>query len=59
MELSEIPIDDNIGKNVILQWKMFEDFDANKTFYTDSNGLEMQERVLNKQPNFKWGDSGS
>ena len=25
-------------------------FDNNKTFYTDSNGLEMQKRILNYRP---------
>ena len=39
--ISEIPIDDHIGKNVIVTWKVFDDFEANKTFWTDSNGLEM------------------
>lgn len=35
------------------------DFDNNKTFYTDSNGLEMQERILNYRTYydfFTWGD---
>jgi len=27
-----------------------DNFDNNKTFYTDSNGLEMQKRVLNYRP---------
>jgi len=27
-------------------------FDANHTFYTDSNGLEMQTRVFNFSPTF-------
>lgn len=40
--LSEIPtIDDGVGKNVIVNWKMFDNFEANKNFWTDSNGLEM------------------
>lgn len=26
------------------------DIDNNSTFYTDSNGLEMQERILNYRP---------
>lgn len=33
---------------------MYDNFDSNKTFYTDSNGLEMQERILNFNPAFKW-----
>ena len=39
--ISEIPIDDHVRKNVIVTWKVFDDFEANKTFWTDSNGLEM------------------
>ena len=28
------------------------DVDNGETFYTDSNGLEMQKRVLNQRPDF-------
>jgi hypothetical protein len=34
---------------VTVNWKSL-DIDNEKTFYTDSNGLEMQKRVLNKRP---------
>jgi len=54
VELSEIPIQDGFGKDVIVQWKLFDDFEMNKTFWTDSNGLEMQERRLNYNPRFPW-----
>jgi hypothetical protein len=33
--------------DVIAHWKMYDGFNGNKTFFTDSNGLEMQERHLN------------
>jgi len=39
--LSEVPIDDG-GKDLIVNWKMYDDFEANKTWWADSNGLEMQ-----------------
>ena len=52
--ISEIPIDDHKGKNVIVTWKVFDDFEANKTFWTDSNGLEMQERKHNFNPSYNW-----
>jgi hypothetical protein len=42
--MSEVPIYDGIGKDVIVCWKMHDNFEANKTFWTDSNGLEMQDR---------------
>jgi len=54
VELSEVPINDGIGKDVTVNFRMFDGFDANKTFYTDSNGLEMQERRLNYNPRFEW-----
>jgi len=54
VELSEIPVKDGLGKDVTVNWKMFDDFDINKQFWTDSNGLEMQERKLNYNPRFPW-----
>jgi hypothetical protein len=40
--LSEVPIDDQVSKDITVNWKMFDGFEANRTFWTDSNGLEMQ-----------------
>lgn len=54
VELSEVPINDNKGKDVMVNFKMFDGFEANKTFWTDSNALEMQERRLNYNPRFPW-----
>lgn len=49
VELNPVPVhDDSQGKDVIVTWKMFDGFNANKTFWTDSNGLEMQERHFSK-----------
>jgi hypothetical protein len=39
VELNSIPIDDGVGKDVTVNWFMYDSFDANKTFWTDSNGL--------------------
>ena len=48
VELNGVPIElDHQGKDVFVSWRMFEGFDANGTFWTDSNGLEMQQRQLN------------
>ena len=41
-----IDYSDNVGKDFIVNFQ-FENMDTGKTFYTDSNGLEMQTRVLN------------
>lgn len=39
-------MDDLQGKDVTMNWKMFNGFDARETFWTDSNGLEMEERNI-------------
>ena len=44
VELNTIPIDDSEAKDIIVNWKMYNGFNANKTFWTDSNAMEMQER---------------
>lgn len=48
VELNAVPVSDDQGKEIIVTWKMFDGFDANKTFWTDANGLEMQERRFQK-----------
>jgi len=49
VELAPVPVHvDRTGKDVIVTWKMYDGFNANKTFWTDSNGLEMQERHFKK-----------
>jgi hypothetical protein len=43
-----IPEGDRQGKEVVAKWRLLDkDFSNGGTFYTDSNGLEMQKRVLN------------
>lgn len=42
VELSPISIkEDKRGKDITVNWKMYDGFNANQTFWTDSNGLEM------------------
>lgn len=54
VELNGIPVmADDQGKDVTVNWKLL-DFEANSTFWTDSNGLEMQERILNYRPSWNW-----
>ena len=45
--------DDDVqtGMEVIAKWKLV-DASNDQVFYTDSNGLEMQTRTLNKRPDF-------
>jgi hypothetical protein len=33
-----------------MNWKLYNGFDANRTFWTDSNSLEMQERKIRDLP---------
>jgi hypothetical protein len=46
VHLSSVAVDDDQGREVTVNWKL-DNFNNNRTFYTDSNGLEMQKRVLN------------
>lgn len=62
-ELNGINIHDNVGKEVTINWQ-FEDFEDDGKFWTDSNGMEMQERIkdhrfsydldLSGQQNISW-----
>lgn len=49
VELGPIPIDDDQGKSVTVNWKFFDDFDPKGEFWTDSNALEMQRRRISEQ----------
>lgn len=49
VQLHGIPVSGDKGKEVVALWDVLE-FDNGATFYTDSNGLEMQKRVLDKRP---------
>ena len=45
-----IPIDDKIGKEVILRFDTQRAIKSNATLYTDSNGLEFVQRIRNFRP---------
>jgi hypothetical protein len=44
VELAPIPWKDQQSKDVIVTWKMYNGFNANKTFWSDSNSLVMLKR---------------
>lgn len=44
VELNTIPIADDQGKDITVNWKMFNGFNPKGQFWTDSNALEMQPR---------------
>lgn len=48
LETDSIPVADQHGKDITINWKMLGSFNPNGTFYTDSNGLEMQTRQFKK-----------
>lgn len=50
VELAPIPIADSKSKDITVNWKMYNGFKANKTFWTDSNALEMQQRDIKDLP---------
>ena len=50
VHLNRIPLT-KTGQEVIVTFNPYS-LDAAKTFYTDSNGLEMQMRTLDKRPDF-------
>lgn len=55
LKLGSIPnvTDQNSGKEVIIQFQTPQ-IANNKTFYTDSNGLEMQQRILDYRPTWNF-----
>lgn len=46
-----IPFNDNLGKELVVLYN-FDEIKNGKTWYTDSNGLETQKRVLNYRPTY-------
>lgn len=48
VELNEIPIKtDKIGKDVVVDWYFFDNFDTGNDIFVDANGLEMINKKLN------------
>lgn len=46
-----IPVPNMNGKEVVAKWRLLDPAFSNaQTLYTDSNGLEMQKRILNYRP---------
>lgn len=43
-----IDINDGLGKELVLKYTTY--LSSGSTFYTDSNGREMQKRILNHRP---------
>jgi hypothetical protein len=56
VDLDSLPVLEYDGYEVVAQWKV-DNFDNNQTFYTDSNGLDMQKRILNYRPTWNFSES--
>ena len=52
LKLGSIPLQ-AVGKEVVIQFYT-PNINNNNTFYTDSNGLEMQERILDYRPTWNF-----
>lgn len=50
--IGSIPIDDHVGKEYVLRFTATY-INSNGTFYTDSNGKEILQRRLDKQPTYQ------
>jgi len=60
VELNSINWDQNkIGKDLIFNWKFYDNFDPKGKFYTDSNSLAMVERNVNSHEEYKYADKYS
>ena len=46
VELNPIPMRDQKSKDITVNWKMYNNFTVGNRFWTDSNGLEMEERSV-------------
>ncbi|CAK65951.1 unnamed protein product (macronuclear) [Paramecium tetraurelia] len=51
--VDQIPVSDSIGKNIIMVIEV-PNFNSNKTFYTDSNGLQFQKRIVDYRPQYNY-----
>lgn len=54
VDLDSLPMQDIMNGYEVVPNFHVKYFDNNKTFYTDSNGLEMQERILNYRPTYEY-----
>ena len=50
--MNSIQIRDKVGKDITVNWKMYNDFDPQGEFWTDSNGLEMQRREIDQRDGY-------
>lgn len=59
VELAPVSNKDGLSKDIIVSWKMYNGFSANKTFWTDSNSLAMIKRKVSDLKNMVETIAGS
>jgi len=55
VEMNEVPIKkDKIGKDLVVDWSILDDFDTDGEFFVDANGLQMIEKRLFHRREFEY-----
>jgi len=55
VELNSVPFDKSgHGKDIVVNWRLYDGFDPKGKFWTDSNSLSMIERNVNKRTEFEF-----
>ena len=58
--INDVPIElDRTGKDIVVDWYLMDDFDTNKTFWVDSNGLEMVKKKLYSRKDYNYTGNGT
>jgi hypothetical protein len=58
--INDVPIElDRTGKDIVVDWFLMDDFDTNKTFWVDANGLEMVKKKLYSRRDYNYTGNGT
>jgi hypothetical protein len=60
VSINDVPIElDRTGKDIVVDWFLMDDFDTNKTFWVDANGLEMVKKKLYSRKDYNYTGNGT
>lgn len=60
VSINDVPIEmDRVGKDIVVDWFLMDDFDTNNTFWVDSNGLEMVSKKLYQRKGYNYSANGT
>jgi hypothetical protein len=60
VSINDVPIEkDRVGKDIVVDWFLMDDFDTNNTFWVDSNGLEMVNKKLYQRKGYNYSANGT